>query len=478
MNQIEIAHFKAFDDPIVIDATDKHQNILLFGENGAGKTSLYEAIQLVFFRQRLMAPHLTIGGTRELRRNEEADFIYSYAHRGTNEQPYISINGQQGEFDTRNYDCYMISGASLQTAAPETDAICLPQMLRQAFFSTLPQDVAPFLERHLMELIDRVNQDLSHCFNEDIQTGIEDTQTLQLYIADPKRQLRQSNQLHRLFNEAAIHLTRLLLLLNTIQLLDAQSDRAHKILVLDDIVTSLDAANRSFLTQYILSRFNGFQKIVLTHNVGYNNLFACRIDHSGERDQWLKLNLYATERGIHLYCYDRMQTADMLKKAFDKGELSPETIGNEIRKRLEATAHELAKIYCLGSVETSADILKRLASTDRPLYLAPPDGPSGHPRRADDLVAEIRALADRQPQTPLAREITALMEQYQTPADTPQLAAAVREIKIYKKTLLHQLSHAYTATPPLVGKEVSISLQLLSQLETHLKHVKKNIGMM
>ena len=46
ITKIEIKNFKAFRGPDVIDLSDKGQNLLLYGENGSGKTSLYEALKL------------------------------------------------------------------------------------------------------------------------------------------------------------------------------------------------------------------------------------------------------------------------------------------------------------------------------------------------------------------------------------------------------------------------------------------------
>lgn len=49
ITKIEIKNFKAFRGPDVIDLSGvngKGQNLLLYGENGSGKTSLYEALKL------------------------------------------------------------------------------------------------------------------------------------------------------------------------------------------------------------------------------------------------------------------------------------------------------------------------------------------------------------------------------------------------------------------------------------------------
>ena len=45
ITKIEIKNFKTFRGPDVIDLGRKGQNLLLYGENGSGKTSLYEALK-------------------------------------------------------------------------------------------------------------------------------------------------------------------------------------------------------------------------------------------------------------------------------------------------------------------------------------------------------------------------------------------------------------------------------------------------
>lgn len=45
ITKIEVKNFKAFRGPDVIDLGEKGQNLLLYGENGSGKTSLYEALK-------------------------------------------------------------------------------------------------------------------------------------------------------------------------------------------------------------------------------------------------------------------------------------------------------------------------------------------------------------------------------------------------------------------------------------------------
>ena len=65
MEKIEIDNFKAFNSRIAIIPTAAHKNMLIYGENGAGKTSLYEALLLTFYHEKLLRPHLSVGAQPE-----------------------------------------------------------------------------------------------------------------------------------------------------------------------------------------------------------------------------------------------------------------------------------------------------------------------------------------------------------------------------------------------------------------------------
>lgn len=47
MEKLEINHFKAFGSRIAFILSAQRKNLLLYGENGAGKTSVYEALKLL-----------------------------------------------------------------------------------------------------------------------------------------------------------------------------------------------------------------------------------------------------------------------------------------------------------------------------------------------------------------------------------------------------------------------------------------------
>lgn len=49
MEKIEINKFKAFNTRIALILEPEKKNLLLYGENGSGKSSIFEAIKLIFY---------------------------------------------------------------------------------------------------------------------------------------------------------------------------------------------------------------------------------------------------------------------------------------------------------------------------------------------------------------------------------------------------------------------------------------------
>ena len=86
-----------------------------------------------------------------------------------------------------------------------------------------------------------------------------------LKINDDKQNLHSDDFLKIYFNEAKLHLIVLIIALSSVILLAPSGVGQKNILVLDDFITSLDTANRSFLYQYITSCFKNYQKIIFTH---------------------------------------------------------------------------------------------------------------------------------------------------------------------------------------------------------------------
>ena len=109
MKQLTLENFKAFNSKVVIgDATveGKPMNILCYGENGSGKSSIYEAIKYVFHKTRIeneiIPAHL--GGVQ--RENAKRQILIDYKNNMSADPVSITVNGESlSAFDTSNHCC-------------------------------------------------------------------------------------------------------------------------------------------------------------------------------------------------------------------------------------------------------------------------------------------------------------------------------------------------------------------------------------
>lgn len=62
---------------------------------------------------------------------------------------------------------------------------------------------------------------------------------------------------------------------------------------MDDVINSLDMANRGLVAKFIMTHFQDCQILLLTHNVSFYNLFSYAIsNYNNSVDKWQKRLLY------------------------------------------------------------------------------------------------------------------------------------------------------------------------------------------
>lgn len=477
MEKLVINHFKAFGSRIALIFGSQRKSLLLYGENGAGKTSVFEAIKLVFFRSLLLKRKISIGATIEQRQAEEESFYQDYQHKGDAHPIELELNDSDFKGIRRSdYQCFMLSNLEIENISITNvkDTINIKSLLELAYIDC--DDVTAFLSTNISEILANVNKYLRNDFIEDFTIGQENT-NFDIYIEDANSNLRASEGLHAVFNEAKLNLVRLLLLLTCVQKLKAEDSAVHKILVLDDVVTSLDASNRLYIIKFLLGEFADFQKIVLTHNIGFNNLFANEIKENGVEDDWCLENLYQTNNGANLYFYNELKTAKDIKREFSSGLLQPNTVGNEIRKRFEAIVLELSKFLQIEASATALSLTKRLVENNKPIYVYKANKKI---YRGDDLVSDILSILNNSDSNEdKVQKVQAEIAKYQTNPNMQKIIPMIKEMKTYQKVMIHQLSHGSSANLPNFNqKEVEGSMLLLEQLENEIKLLKKDIGMM
>lgn len=480
MEKIEINNFKAFNARIALILKTTKKNLLLYGENGSGKSSIYEAIKLAFYKDRLLSNIVSIGAREEQKESEKESFYNSYRHRaGTNQLPSIDIQVNDTDFrnfNVANYHCYMLSYIDISYISYEiednkirtNDIINFRSLLDHRFFPEFDTDL--FYNSYKNSIIEDVNYALKNDFMETLQIGLENQES-DIFLEDELHKLRESNGLSRIFNEARLHLVVTLLLLNIILKLEDVSPASNKIIVLDDIVNSLDAGNRKFITKYLLSKFGAFQKLIFTHNIGFNNIVEdIIVNTEAEKDKWLLMNLYLTNRGPQLYYYKEVETPEDIENQFNGGFLPPGTVGNIIRKRFEVDLNEFCKIIHAGKIELPKSIIDNLHN-NKPQYFKK-DG--GKILDANNLVKEIDIIAQStKSDSDKIKSIKDEINKYTSNHDLKSVLSVIDEFLELERHFLHGLSHSSTASmPQFQKKEMEASVLLLKKFEQCLRGLK------
>lgn len=466
MESLILNHFKAFNSRIAFMLDASRKNLLVFGENGSGKTSIYEAIRLCFFRDRLVKPHITIGGSPTQKANDEQNYFRSYNYKTPAGTPMVDFTLQINSTDFKvfspaNYQCFMVSYADLQN----NGTINLPALLKKAFLTC--GDIDAFVSSKVADIIKAVNSSLEKEFMEDAVIGQENVNN-DIFISNRSGSLKESNGLNKVFNEAKINLVIILLLLQSILLMrEPEPSTKHNILVVDDIITSLDASNRKYLIEFLLKKFVNFQKIIFTHNIGFNNLICKSVKRIDDLDKWSFQNVYITNRGPQQYFYDEFGKAQDILDQFNSGMLQPNTVGNELRKRFEADIYELAKLIHQGEVHQATMLVGRMVDSTKPIYF----NRDGDKRLvAEDLVKAILGIASgTDTDADKVQKIKDEIEKYATNTDLTKMVEIIKEMHFYEKIMIHQLSHGSSPMPNFNQKEVEDAIKMIVTLENLIK---------
>lgn len=155
MQTISLERFKAFLSPCTITLDGK--NALFYGENGSGKSSLYEAIKICFHKIKLFSTKIPVNVTLPADRNAyENDIINSYNNQKNPLNNFsLYINGvNYSSFSTIDYDVNIINAEDI---APcdiiEVDTLIQSAMINFADANKYVTDNKSEIEELLNELL-------------------------------------------------------------------------------------------------------------------------------------------------------------------------------------------------------------------------------------------------------------------------------------------------------------------------------------
>lgn len=455
IDEIVIKHFKGIGDSITLSLPN-NANLLLCGENGSGKSSIFEALKMLFFRERLLIVSDELVGEERLAR--VSDIKNSYDNKKSHQHFEISLNGiVRNEALTGNVpEVYMISCDNLQSH----DVIALEDLLADAYFPSFIQESIDYFWS--ADFIERINIILKRDFFEDVKLEILQDGDKHLFkIVDNNRSLNESQKLHLTINEARLDIIILAIYFEII--LYASSTNINKILILDDVITSLDMANRGLIARFILQKFQDFQCIILTHNISFFNLISYTITNYKDNRKWIQKTMYEFN-GKHLLndkCYKDSTSA--IKKALHDHPEQTEDIGNRIRKHFESLLYDYSFLLHLGNYEEVADLLEKLVNIDKKAIYVYKCGKTIF--GVDNLLSRIKGIIRNSPDDKVKARINDLFSKFTSSKELVKLIPTLQDMKLFQKVTLHQLSHSQGGLSVFSTTELEYCILLLEKLE-------------
>ena len=464
IDTISLTSFKAFGLPVEFKLDGK--SMLAYGENGSGKSSLYEAIRLFFYQDRILAGLKKEGQAGEITEADKQNFLRGFNNQIIKADYELKVNGQKREvFSLGGYAAYMLCNQNVQVG----DVLRAGDYIQELMLPAM--DVQVFLQNNRADLLQNINKAIHDDFKEIFTVSFADVYYT-LKIDDPTRGVSPEKAYRQFLNEAKLHLVALLLFFETVKLhKDSLPAGTHKLLVLDDVVTSLDATNRIFLVNYLVRYFSDFQIVLLTHNVSFFNMVHLKLSNAvdGIPDKWVEYIIYESIDDSRAYSYNAMKDAKAILAEYNNTTNRDEA-GNQIRRRFEAVMYEFAKLILVDSFEDSGNLLVRMIDKNKPIYVHKQGNTVYTSRDLVDAILNTVSGGDTD-HVKLANIISEI-EKYKKDVEIEKVKNILRELKMFQKVVMHQLSHSTGAMATFTDKEIRQSIELLKYFENQVEQFR------
>jgi len=471
IKKIQLENFKAFHNSVLVDFKDK-RNILIGGENGSGKSTIFEALKYIFFYDRLISENIADTSVGTEREADILQFKQNYNHRKYKTTDFsLLLNESPIEtYDKEKYIVYLLSGDDIRS----NDTIVLSNLFKSVYYNSEEiNNICTDAELFLL-IVDDVNKALKEHFHESIQLELVQSDQGECRLIDEERDIRENNRLRTFFNEAKLDLINILLLFSFIDACK-KDDGKCRIIVLDDLITSLDATNRILIIKYFIEKFGDcYQKMILTHNQSFFNLTKYYIENaSNQAGDWTYQTLYEFRNEHKIYIYEGSDDLNKIKEDYEneKKKTSPsfEPIGNRLRQRFEVLLYEIARFMQIGDFEESKMIISSLIDKNNSNVFLVKDG--DRVLNSYDLLNDLINVI-KNPNIPdkyLRQCLSCKFRKYEESNELIHLTPIIRDMRIYQKVVLHQLSHGRDEIPTNSPKEIECTMELLRKMEAVVK---------
>jgi len=388
INKIALKNFKFHTN---LDFDIAQQNCLIYGENGTGKSSIYEALYSVF---------------KTYFRNSEFDFSKYKNYDSQEEELNVSItldSDQELSIPHQSYEVDIDKKYKSTIYFANQDLLELLVGYEANFYLIIHQYLAKYFEKlnhfctafdninttineinyiekdaerklnihtirlFLNQIMIRANDIINNHFQEtfiisfDYNWGLLNTEEMEEYYKYPTPtitlKIDDKENLKLNFNEAKLKLASIAIFFALIKL-EEDLGNPLKLLVLDDFLTSLDMANRHYIVEYILNEFSEYQKIILTHNLQFYNLILTLLKSKDKISEWDNKNIFLNIDKEALIYNKEIDYIKMAKNYLNTNSL--DEAGIYLRKEFERIVEELRIITEVGAKEKLSNIIKQL----------------------------------------------------------------------------------------------------------------------
>lgn len=460
MKTLVLKDFKAFESLHFETSKDGTEcDTLVYGENGAGKSSIFEAIKLFYFRERLLASAIPANIVGKEREDAIKAFNDEYLSEFSPAATFsLEVDGEPYDANNASPDCdvCLISAFNIRE---NRDNIKPAELFSNAFFKHAGEE-DPTTRDFIETVIGFCNEDLKEQLHTDMTLELRSNGDI--LIIDEPHNLKRSTELGKWFNESKISLAILTLLLNAAAIL--MKEQRKPMLVLDDVITSLDAGCRFGLLKLLIKRFEKCQIIMLTHNAGFFNLTSHLYNNSSINPKTFKeMELYTCLEGHKVHVCSPEKAKD-IEVDLDAG-ADTLSLGNRIRKCFESRIVELSKLWRIGALEETQYVIERILSGKPVFFSTGGDGRKdyGHLISEIESLCRIETIPSRKI---LADKIIEKIESYSTSEYADELIPIVRELNLLKKTAMHPSSHGRpNPIANVTRRDIEASIELLKKLE-------------
>lgn len=389
INNIELKNFKVHN----FLSFDIKGNCLLYGENGVGKSSIFEALYSNLYHNKRIKKNIDIREKYKNRNHKDKNLEVkiNFEHefsllRLDNELKNLELLNNTNIFMANERilnnlvenDFYKVLSQSLIEHFPKLKELLIYETLkRQINRNEIKEEE---VKSQLIELNktfrnlfneylnkDDINDILREGFNENfkIDFKIDESYKDEFKFYYPEitikiDDLEHENDLYNYFNEAKLKLISVSIFLSLIKKNQNLNSKLN-LLILDDFLTSLDMSNRKLIIQYILDNFKDYQKIIFTHNIHFSNLIQNLLKSRDETNDWQIKNIFSriADNNLESIIYDKeFNYIKIAESNLDTDNISG--AGHILRKEFERIIEELRIINEVGAKEKLSKIINEI----------------------------------------------------------------------------------------------------------------------